>query len=380
MTACRICRVGLGPPDYASPAPALTSLTTRLDVPTEVLVCRACGHVQSPDLPNLRAFYDHDYRISLQSDDDDQLYAIEDGREVFRTEHQARLVEDVGLEDGARVLDFGAAKATTLQKLLCSRPDLKPYVFDVSEDYRGHWKSWLPAHAQATYELPEAWAGQFDLITAHFVLEHVDDPVSVVQSLTRCLAPEGRLFFTVPDPIGNPGDLLVADHLNHFVPSSIHRLLAKADLNALLIRQDLFRGAYVVLAARGGAEASSTTEVGPVLELLSEWRAMINGVKEQVRAAGDGSVAIYGAGFYGALFYGSVADRAICFLDQNPHLQGRTLDGLPVLAPEECPNVTVVVAALNPIHAHTILTPDAEWLPTGVTIVYPGSSLRRSVI
>jgi hypothetical protein len=82
---CRVCHAPLGPPDYAQPAPAMTSLSTRIGVPTEVSVCRACGHIQSPDLPDVQVFYDHDYRISLQSDDHDQLYEMGPDGPVFRT-------------------------------------------------------------------------------------------------------------------------------------------------------------------------------------------------------------------------------------------------------------------------------------------------------
>jgi len=123
-------------------------------VPTEVSVCRACSHVQSPDLPNIQAFYDHNYRISLQFDDHDQLYAIEPEGPIFRTTHQARLLLGLDMPQGSKVMDFGAAKATTLRLLLNLRPDLKPYVFDISEDYRAHWADWVPPDTQATYSLP----------------------------------------------------------------------------------------------------------------------------------------------------------------------------------------------------------------------------------
>lgn len=374
MKHCRICFTSLGAADYAQHAPGLTSLSTSIDLVTEVFVCRTCGHVQSPDLPNLQAFYDHDYRISLQSDAFDQLYAIEAGQEIFRTEHQARMVAQLDLPNGARVLDFGAAKATSLQRLVQTRPDLQPHVFDVSEDYRAQWASWLPADAQATYVLPKEWAGRFDVITAHFVLEHVGEPNGVLQSLVRCLAPSGRLFFSVPDPVCNSGDLLVVDHLNHFVPSSIQRLLGRAGMRAIFIRQDLFRGAHVVLAEVGPQPDVAAPEVGTALDLLDGWHKILSGLKAQVKDVGDGPVAIYGAGFYGALFCGLFRDKVICFLDQNPHLQGNTVAGLPVLPPTACPSVTAVVAALNPARARVILPPDASWLPSGAKVIYPDGS------
>jgi SAM-dependent methyltransferase len=371
MKACRICEHKLGAPDYATPAPSMTSLSTRIAVPTEVYVCRDCGHVQSPDLPDVQAFYDHDYRISLQSDDHDQLYALEDNMPVFRTEHQARLLEMVELAQGANVLDFGAAKAHTLRRLLSARPDLNAFVFDVSEDYRPHWAGWIKSEAQATYRLPDHWNGNFDLITAHFVIEHVADPVGVLRGLARCLRPKGRLFFTVPDPVGNPGDMLVADHLNHFVVSSLHRLLTLSGLRPISIRQDLFRGAHVILAEAGGSDHLEPTDIGPAIELLNAWRVTLDNLPKSLEKTGSGPIAIYGAGFYGALFSGYTGERAICFLDQNPHLQGSTLNGLPIVAPINCPDVPVILAALSPNRARTILPGNQPWLPDGAQILYP---------
>ncbi|GAB1360960.1 hypothetical protein MASR1M32_01960 [Rhodobacter sp.] len=371
VSACRVCGTVLDAPDYVAPAPSMTSLSTRIDVATEVSVCRACGHVQSPDLPDVQAFYDHDYRISLQSDDHDQLYEAGPSGRVFRTGHQTDLLLSLDLPKGARLLDFGAAKATTTRRLTEARPDLCPHVFDVSEDYRPHWAGWVPPEAQATYRLPEDWTGRFDLITAHFVLEHVANPVSVLKDLARCLAPQGRLFFTVPDPVGNPGDLLVADHLNHFVPSSIHAALVAAGLAPLSVRQDLFRGAHVVLAQVGPAGPAPSTDAATVLALLDDWRRMLVGLGRALAGAPGARLAIYGAGFYGALF-APVAGAGLCaFLDRNPHLQGGMFEGVPILPPEDCPPVDLIIAALNPARAREILPPDAAWLPAGARVVYP---------
>ena len=372
MSTCRVCQKKLSQPDYLTSAPSITSLSTLLDVPTEISVCRDCGHVQSPDLPNVQAFYDHDYRISLQSDDHDQLYATEPEGPVFRTTHQAKLLLSLDMPHGSKVMDFGAAKATTLRLLLSFRPDLKPYVFDVSDDYRAHWAGWVSQNAQATYSLPETWAEKFDLITAHFVLEHVTDPVAVLTSLRHCLAPGGRLFLTVPDPISNPGDLLVADHLNHFVPASIGRMLVLAGLKEVPYSGDCFIGAHVVVASIGQQKLNLPASPQIVLAALDNWQTLLSDIEDQVIAAGDGPIAIYGAGFYGALFSAQINVGVICFLDQNPHLQGRTINGLPVFAPEKCPEeIAIIIVALNPSRARTILSETQAWLPQGAKMLYP---------
>src|SRR6185437_12925887 len=96
----------------------------------------------------------------------DQLYAVAEGTPVYRTDRQAELVlEFVDIPEGALLLDYGAAKATTLKKLLARRPDVVGHVFDVSVDYVSSWESWLSADHCATYTLPDSWTQIFDAAT-----------------------------------------------------------------------------------------------------------------------------------------------------------------------------------------------------------------------
>ncbi|WP_349358021.1 methyltransferase domain-containing protein [Stappia sp.] len=371
---CRICESRIEAPDFRAPAPAMTSLSTLIAAETEVGVCPGCGHVQSPDLPDVQAFYDREYRISLQSDDHDQLYEQRDGSTVFRTDRQAELVLELDLPEGARILDFGAAKAATLKKVVDARPDLEPHVFDVSRDYCPHWDGWIAADNQATYDLPERWAGRFDVITAHFVLEHIADPVAVFETLRRCLAPKGRLFFTVPDPLANPGDLLVVDHLNHFTEPSLRAALSRAGFGTMDFRAEGFRGAHVVVARPGpGDETDGSPAVAEcvtsVRAALAGWGGMLEGIA-RAEVAGR-RVAIYGAGFYGTLIASRLGEKPVCFLDRNPHLQGQTHLGCPVLTPEACPDdIEAIFAGLNPLHARRILPHSESWIPAGARLIY----------
>jgi SAM-dependent methyltransferase len=362
---------------YRAPAPAITSLSTRLDAETVCHVCSSCGHAQSPDLPDLKRFYDNEYKISLASDDHDQLYEFQNGQPVYRTAKQAELVlEFAKLPQGARVLDYGAAKAATLRSVMAQRPDLAPYVFDVSEDYRAHWSDWVPADAQATYRAPETWNGRLDLVTAHFVLEHVAAPAEVFADIARLLAPGGLAFVTVPDVLSNPGDLLVVDHVNHFTPPSVRRALAGAGMIAERIVQNAFRGAFVILARRGQSE-DTTEDVAATVQALRDVAAFWRGVRDRILAAaarhGDRPAAIYGAGFYGALVAATLGDRQrlVGHLDRNLHVQAAS-SVKPVFDPLDAPSeIEVVYAGLNPTIARGVLKEwQAEARRDDVEVVY----------
>lgn len=379
MTKCRVCGASLGAPDYSAAEPSLTSISTHLAIPTEIHICRHCGHGQSADLPKIQEFYDTQYRISLQSDQHDQLYEARDGQPVYRTQRQAEILAAIGLPPQARVLDFGAAKGTTLRTLLQSRPDLRPSIFDVSQDYVGFWQGWVPAGEQATHHLPAEWQARFDLVTAHFVLEHVVDPVGTLKRLAGLLAPGGRVFFTVPDPLRNTGDFLVVDHVNHFTTSSLLLTCEAAGLVPRLLSGDQFRGAHVVVAERHPAQAPSSdgvradvlSDIKQAIEALSFWSKALRFLDDDQNGDATEPTAIYGAGFYGALIAARLHQAPICFLDRNAFLQGQDYLGVPVLAPENCP-VTIrrIYPGLNPDHARVILAEADAWKPAGARIHY----------
>jgi SAM-dependent methyltransferase len=359
---CRLCRTPLDAPAYRAPAPALTSTQRHLDTATVVYICETCGLAQSPDLPDVKAFYASEYRISLDSVEHDQLVTLGDGRSVFRTDFQAdALISMCAPRQGARVLDYGAAKAATLRKLKAARPDILPHVFDVSDDYRGHWAEWVAPANMATHELPTAWRDRFDLVTAHFVLEHVVDPVKVLFDLASLLAPDGQLFLSVPDALANPGDLIVVDHLNHFTRESLEGGLRRAGLQAVTIDADVFPGALITTSVRvAPAEPHfAPSQTGALRAASAAWGKAAALVRNAARTHAGKPAAIYGAGFYGSFVRTLLGEDAgvLCFLDRNQHIQGTTHMGLPVYAPEDVPsNVTVVYAGLNPHKARSIIS------------------------
>lgn len=371
MTACRVCGEAIPAPAYDAPPPALTSINTLLDVPTRVFVCDGCGHAQSDDIPDIQTFYDTVYRISLASEGQDQIFAVtDDGTVLYRTDHQAGIaLRLLDLPHGACVLDYGAAKADTLRKMMAVRPDLAPHVFDVSTDYAAAWDGWVPKDAQAIYAVPDGWRGRFDAVMSHFVIEHVPDPIGFLGDLALLLRPGGLLLVSLPNAAANPGDMTVADHLNHFSAASLASALAASDLSLRTLDDASFPGAFFAVAARDAASSSvQSQEVGEAIsrarEICSDWeRAAAHLDREAARLAGR-KAAIYGAGFYGSWIMSRVggAVDVVAFLDRNPHLQGALHFGAPVLKPEDIPDdVAVLFVGLNPLKAREAIA-SQPWL------------------
>lgn len=379
MTQCYVCESSIESFALSLAAPALSSLTTEIDVPTHVAVCDRCGHGQSPEPVELASFYDVEYRISLQSDDFDQLYATVDGAPKYRTEKQLEILLGlVDVFDGARVLDYGAAKAQSLRRLIGARPGIVPHVFDISQDYQNHWDTFLPRERTATYDLPSAWEAQFDLITTYFVLEHIADPTTHLRRLRKMLAPEGRVFVMVPNALTNTGDLLVVDHVNHFTVPSLVQACALSGLRVEKIDDQGFVGAIAIVAKAAGTVTGPTDgEIADAATKLREacdaWGKVDAHLIQTVLERPSRKFALHGAGFYGAFAMQRLKNNAslACVLDANPYLQGSEFFGRPVLAPGELPSdVDTVIVALNPATARQIVADGAIYGRASIDAVF----------
>lgn len=366
---CNVCDSPLGAPVYAPESQQLlTSMCSARDGAARVWSCAACGHLRGEALVDTEAFYDVEYRISLDHEDEDQVYEVLGDQILYRTEHQARiLLTKLQLPEAALLLDYGCAKATTPRHLLRERADLRLHLFDVSEMYLAHWDRLVAPECRASYRTPDAWQGRFDAVTSFFALEHIPTPRQTVQHIASLLKDDGVFYGIVPDTFGNVADFLVADHVNHFTEPSLHRLLSDCGFVQIEIDAMAHRGALVFSARRTG-QRTPTPAIEPVrarsLQLARYWQSLAGQLNAAECDSGDAPAAVYGSGFYGAYIAKQLAHPELirCFLDRSPFQQGKTLDGKPILAPESLPaEVRTLYVGLNPAIAREALA-GADWL------------------
>ena len=87
--------------------------------------------------------------------------------------------------------------------------------------------------------------GKFDVISLNLVLEHLRDPISLIDDAKRILAPGGLLFVTVPNDFNPlqmqlwqdhgfaPWWVVPKHHLNYFNPGSLKRLFASRNMETV---------------------------------------------------------------------------------------------------------------------------------------------------
>ncbi len=381
---CNICGVALDQPVYASDSPiSVTSLCEIRREKIAVHFCHSCGHLQTVGFKDLDAYYDEDYKILVSSTDEDQLYSQEGGRKIFRTEHQMRcILQKINIPSGARVLDYGCAKSSTLRALTQSRPDIIPHVFDVSDMYLPFWRDFIHPDNWAVYQPKPEWKESFDLITSFFALEHVADPVAFIKTVSNLLKPGGYFYFLVPNVYQNTADLVVADHVNHFSDASLHRLLESNGLALESIDSAAHTSAWVVVAQKRPDTISARIESKVIpdlhdqaVQMAAYWTSFGGRIREfEAQHSDHQKVAIYGSGFYGTFIASSLRDtsRVECFMDMNPHRHAHTLLDKPICSPEKLPaDVRLIYVGLNPVHARKAIESLTCWNGRQLTCFYP---------
>ncbi len=377
MKYCRICCSKLGPPLISISKPSLTSNLVKKEINTDIYVCKDCTHAQSPDLPNIDNYYDTEYKISLSTEEFDQLFRVKNGKNIYRTDFQASLILKQNIKKGARILDFGCGKATTLKKIFFSRPDIKPYAFEVSDDYSIFWDKWIPETNQATHSIPSKWTYKFDLIISNFVLEHVKNPVEILCVLKKLLKPSGMLVFTVPNSLQNSGDYFVVDHINKFTFSSISKAIKIAGFDNYKILEDIFKGAFFVVVSNKEYKkkyseldpSKKSNDLKSVYNQLHAWDSRIKKIKNFNTKRSE--FIIYGAGFYGSLYSIFLKEKPIFFLDNSKFLINEKRFRIPIIKPENCPKkVKLLIVGLSPEKKQDLSITNSKWLPKNCKIIY----------
>jgi 2-polyprenyl-3-methyl-5-hydroxy-6-metoxy-1,4-benzoquinol methylase len=380
---CNICKSKLEQPVYESET-SLTSLCEIFPQPTRVRICENCGHLQTDEIENAADFYDTEYDILVGSEEEDQIYEVRNGEKIYRTEHQVNVLRNkLKLHESTKILDYGCAKSSMMRTLQQVQPGLSPFLYDVSDRYVPFWEKFSEKSNWAIYDIPQSWNNYFDVVTSFFALEHITRPAEVVGQIMRLLKPGGIFYGIVPNVLTNSADLIVIDHVNHFTRSSLERLLNSAGLHVQEIDSDAHRGAFVFVATRPSEptnrswvadEEKIVVTSRQLRELAAFWRNAATRLRNaEQKTAGNGDLAVYGAGFYGAFIRSCLIqpERIRCFIDQNPYLQDSELAGVPVVRPDDLPrDISNVFVGLNPGHAQKVIADVVAFSDRDLSYVY----------
>lgn len=331
--------------------PRVTSDSKPFPAGGRLFVCERCGMVQKVvDADWLREIGEiyRNYEMYHQSASNDQaVFDPVSGRPSGRCEVLVRRLRQSGLLPlSGMLLDVGAGGGAMLAAFSTACEGWKLFGLDLDDRKERQLRA-IPRFERLFTVPPERLSEEFDLVTLVHSLEHFPDPLATLRGLRRKTASGGRLFIQVNNLERTPFDLVVSDHLCHFTPRSLCRLVARAEFRVDAARTDWIKKEISLLASADG-ETSEPDPVDPreaIAKVEADVAWLIGVLAHAREAAGDPRFGIFGTSVAATWLAGGLGDAVKFFVDEDPKREGRSHLGRPILKPAEIPPGAVVYLA-----------------------------------
>jgi 2-polyprenyl-3-methyl-5-hydroxy-6-metoxy-1,4-benzoquinol methylase len=208
-----------------------------------------------------------------------------------------------------RLLDFGCGSGKFLKRM--TAVGWKTTGVDFSEAAVAAVRKMGIMVYQGTLPNENLPAGSFDIITMRHSLEHVPDPVAILEAARDLLATNGQLVIRVPnfaswevDYFGDASPRLdIPRHLTHFTPATLKAMLEKSGYETITVKQ-ICRANWLRKAAklsergpkRKFAFLFQTTFFCRIAAVASHWAGGGNEIIAIARLPGENAASLNSAG------------------------------------------------------------------------------------
>lgn len=318
--------------------------------------CTQCGAVQKPvDKAYLAECEDiyANYTMYAQSSQGTEP-SVFDGEPCGRsTRLMLTVAGEIRLPETGRILDVGCGNGNLLRAFGAIRPGWKRAGLELDGRHRDAVETACGPGSLHTGQLANV-PGEFDLVTAMHVLEHLTSPVEFLKTAADRLTPGGHVLVQLPLWQDNPFDLVVADHCMHYDRASLIRVLKRAGLEPVFVSDQAVPRELTVVA-RPGIGFDHKEDNGTAPDRAVTWLTSVRDLAARVLAsAGRENFGIFGTG-NAAMWLTEGLGGVGFYVDDDPTRQGvNALTGKPVLGPDSVPDGATVLICLPPELSATI--------------------------
>jgi SAM-dependent methyltransferase len=320
----------------------------------DLVACDRCGCGYADRIPDQAAFDDY-YRALSKYE-----YGHRDGQEtahdLARFAAMADIIQRHLPASDARVLDVGCATGGLLSVLKgrgysrVTGLDPSPACADAARRLYG-----IRVLTGTLGDFPSDEENGFDFLILVGVLEHVSDLAALLAQVQRLLTPSGWVYVEVPDAVNflagrnAPFQEFSIEHINYFSPRSLGSLMTRTGFREVEVEQCVREASHGTTAPviwgvyqKGVAETPGLVRDEETERGLRAYIAHSCAAEEHEHQFIAGLVdareplIVWGVGTHTLRLLATSRlpeANVVAFVDSNPKVQGKSLNGVPILAP-----------------------------------------------
>ncbi|WP_456664852.1 class I SAM-dependent methyltransferase [Bradyrhizobium sp. USDA 3240] len=315
--------------------------------------CEACGLVF--EARGVREFSGDFYEKTFRPKPMMRVYG--NTGSVPRPEKATNLIAEMlpNLPDKGEMLEVGSGKGAFLGGFAKRHPDwsltgIEPSILfnSIAEAAPG---ATLHHGGYESFDCPR---DSKDLIVSLGVIEHVDNPLGMLEWISAALKPGGLAFLEAPNFNNHPGDLLCADHLSKLTPEVMTEFAANVGLQVIEWR-DLGVPMYFALRKAGSRKSlvSQFMTTGLTATKNATITSKMVDAVAQARDAAQRSGEKFGTfglaipGLFAPLYLKMPATDITAYIDDNAEMHGTKVHDRPIVGPSDIAKLGIKHVALS---------------------------------
>jgi 2-polyprenyl-3-methyl-5-hydroxy-6-metoxy-1,4-benzoquinol methylase len=304
----------------------------------ELAVCTECFIVQKPKsvkwVNEIHDIY-KGYQIYLQGNGVEQsTFDATSGASLARSQKILSWIKGLNISSNGKLLDIGCGNGSFMKAFNNEYPKWEMTGLELDDKNKSIVESIdgvKKLHVGEVDSLDE----KYDFIVLIHALEHITEPIDLLQKIKNILNPGGFLFIEVPDLKTSPFDLLIADHCSHFTIDTLSNVVNNAGFEIVNKVADFVPKEISLLATiqnKNERQELYLDESGEKTALANiEWMKSLlskaSGCKE--------NIAVFGTSISATWLASTLGDKISFFVDEDSNRIGGKHLGKDILAPEK---------------------------------------------
>jgi SAM-dependent methyltransferase len=244
---------------------------------TYVSICKSCG------LVFLNPRWTKDGYNYFYASEYDQYYRFDEDKATEKEKRKAKVVWERLVQytpaHFATALDIGCGLGWCLHTIQQASPETSIAGIEPSDTCSEHFVNQIGGELVAR-DVDSDWylanRERFDLIIFRHVLEHLLDPVAVLEKVAQTMSPEGVLYIAVPDmmhPDGSLSDFWYrCVHTYYYSKPTLRRIAARAGLQPVAIQEENSELWAIFRKGQAVAEAEPASVYKQQMAALSQYK------------------------------------------------------------------------------------------------------------